>query len=81
MLSDVTAGTPESGGWTSRELRRIIYALRGLNVVGFDVVELAPAYDTNGELRTIFLWLIFPECSETLWYDVADAPVQPRSLL
>jgi agmatinase len=45
----MTAGTPESGGWTSRELRRIIYALKGLNVVAFDVVELAPAYDTNGE--------------------------------
>jgi agmatinase len=43
------AGTPEAGGWTSREVRRILYGLKGLNIVGFDVVELAPAYDTNGE--------------------------------
>jgi arginase family enzyme len=43
------AGTPESGGWTSRELRRILYSLIGLNVVAFDIVELSPAYDTNGE--------------------------------
>jgi hypothetical protein len=45
-----TAGTPESGGWTSRELRRIIQSLQGLNVVAFDIVELSPAYDTNGKL-------------------------------
>jgi hypothetical protein len=44
------AGTPESGGWTSRELRRIIQSLHGLNVVAFDIVELSPAYDTNGTL-------------------------------
>jgi len=25
-----------------------LYGLKGLNIVGFDVVELAPAYDTNG---------------------------------
>jgi hypothetical protein len=47
-----TAGTPESGGWTSRELRRIIQSLQGLNVVAFDIVELSPAYDTNGKLSS-----------------------------
>ncbi|ORY25446.1 putative arginase [Naematelia encephala] len=46
-------GTPESGGWTSRELRRIIHSLVGLNIVGVDVVELAPAYDTNAEISAI----------------------------
>jgi agmatinase len=38
-------GTPESGGLTARELLRMLRALRGLNVVGADVVEVAPAYD------------------------------------
>jgi len=38
-------GTPEAGGWTSRELLRILRGMRGMNLVGFDVVEVAPAYD------------------------------------
>ncbi len=38
-------GTPESGGMTSRELIAIVRALRDLNIVGVDVVEVAPAYD------------------------------------
>ncbi|WHS29202.1 agmatinase [Auritidibacter ignavus] len=38
-------GTPEAGGMTSRELLRVIRALSDLNIVGADVVEVAPAYD------------------------------------
>ncbi|KII86784.1 hypothetical protein PLICRDRAFT_55683 [Plicaturopsis crispa FD-325 SS-3] len=38
-------GTPEAGGWTVREVKRIIRGLSGLNFVGADVVEVAPAYD------------------------------------
>ncbi|RXW18505.1 hypothetical protein EST38_g7341 [Candolleomyces aberdarensis] len=38
-------GTPEPGGWTTRELKRIIRGLAGLNLVGADIVEVAPAYD------------------------------------
>ncbi len=38
-------GTPEAGGLTSRELLTIIRALRGVRIVGADVVEVAPAYD------------------------------------
>ncbi|MCC9178413.1 agmatinase [Arthrobacter sp. zg-Y750] len=38
-------GTPEAGGITSRELLEILRGLRGLNLVGADVVEVAPAYD------------------------------------
>ncbi|EEP83028.1 conserved hypothetical protein [Uncinocarpus reesii 1704] len=32
-------GAPESGGWSSRELLRIITGLRNLNIVGADIVE------------------------------------------
>ncbi|KAI1282441.1 Arginase/deacetylase [Xylaria sp. FL0933] len=42
-------GTPEPGGWTTRELIRILRGVEGLNVVGADVVEVAPAYQGNGE--------------------------------
>ncbi|MFF7468398.1 agmatinase [Streptomyces sp. NPDC008092] len=38
-------GTPEAGGMTSRELLEILRGLAGLNLVGGDVVEVAPAYD------------------------------------
>ncbi|MFG2969691.1 agmatinase [Streptomyces sp. NPDC048288] len=38
-------GTPEAGGMTSRELLEILRGLAGLNLVGGDIVEVAPAYD------------------------------------
>jgi agmatinase len=46
-------GTPETGGWTTRELRTIIRGLTGINFVAADIVEVAPAYDTNAELTTM----------------------------
>jgi agmatinase len=38
-------GTPEVGGFTSGEAVELVRGLRGLNFVGFDVVEVLPAYD------------------------------------
>jgi agmatinase len=38
-------GTPEAGGFSSRELLGILRGLAGLHLVGADVVEVAPAYD------------------------------------
>lgn len=38
-------GTPESGGLLSRELLGIVRAFSTLNLIGADVVEVAPAYD------------------------------------
>lgn len=38
-------GTPEAGGLTSRELLGTLRGLVGLDVVGADIVEVAPAYD------------------------------------
>ncbi|MGZ5214235.1 MAG: agmatinase [Actinomycetota bacterium] len=38
-------GTPEAGGLTSRELLGILRGLAGVNVVGADIVEVAPPYD------------------------------------
>lgn len=45
-------GTPEIGGMTSRELVAVLRAMRGLRIVGADVVEVAPAYD-NGEVTAV----------------------------
>jgi len=45
-------GTPEAGGLTSRELLLTLRAMDGLQIVGADVVEVAPAYD-HAELTTI----------------------------
>lgn len=42
-------GTPEPGGWTTRELIRILRGIEGLNVVGGDIVEVSPAYDGAAE--------------------------------
>lgn len=38
-------GTPEAGGMTSRELLSVIRSFSNNNLVGADVVEVAPAYD------------------------------------
>ena len=38
-------GTPEAGGMTSRELLNTLRGLSGLDIVGADIVEVAPAYD------------------------------------
>jgi len=38
-------GTPEAGGLTSRELLAVLRSLAHLNLVGADIVEVAPAYD------------------------------------
>jgi len=46
-------GTPEPGGWTTRELVRILRGIQELNVVGADVVEVAPAYDGVGEQTSL----------------------------
>ncbi len=40
-------GTPEAGGITMREAQRMLRALRGLDFVGGDLVEVAPPLDAN----------------------------------
>ncbi|EAW11080.1 agmatinase [Aspergillus clavatus NRRL 1] len=46
-------GTPESGGWTTRELKRYIKGLENLNLVGADVVEVSPPYDSTAETTSV----------------------------
>lgn len=40
-------GTPEVAGLTSREIIELVRGLRGLSLVAFDIVEVAPAYDSS----------------------------------
>ncbi len=41
-------GTPEIGGLTTPQALQIIQALKGLNIVGCDLVEVSPPYDPSG---------------------------------
>ena len=41
-------GTPEIGGFTSLEAQLMIRKLQGLNLIGADVVEVAPPFDPSG---------------------------------
>lgn len=44
----IGTGAPEPGGWTTREMIKILRGVMDLNIVGADIVEVAPAYDTPG---------------------------------
>ena len=41
-------GTPEAGGITYKELLKALLQLKDQNIVGVDIVELAPDYDMSG---------------------------------
>src|ERR1700682_1525544 len=45
-------GTPEVGGPSSRDALRLVRGLRGIGVVGFDLVEVMPQYD-SGEVTSL----------------------------
>lgn len=48
----VATGTPEAGGFLTREMKYILRGLKDYNIVGMDVVEVAPAYDSQAQLTT-----------------------------
>jgi agmatinase len=41
-------GTPVCGGPTTHQARTLLHGLAGLNILGADLVEIAPAYDPGG---------------------------------
>lgn len=41
-------GTPETGGWSTRELRTILRGLDGLHIVSADIVEVGPSHFDRG---------------------------------
>jgi agmatinase len=54
-------GTPEAGGLEAREGLALLRALGGLNVVGADVVEVAPQYDPTTNTSQLAAQLLFEE--------------------
>jgi agmatinase len=46
-------GTPEIGGFTSREAQEFVRGLRGMEIVGCDVVEVYPQYDGPGQVTAL----------------------------
>lgn len=46
-------GTPEVGGFTAYQMLQMVRGLRGLNLVGFDLVEVCPPYDNPGEITSV----------------------------
>jgi agmatinase len=52
-------GTPEAGGLTSREVLAILRGLAGANVVGGDVVEVAPQYDPTTNTAQVAAQALF----------------------
>ncbi len=52
-------GTPEVGGFTSREILELLRALRGLNLIGADVVEVAPPFDPSGGTALVAATVVY----------------------
>jgi guanidinopropionase len=52
-------GTPEIGGLTTIEAQGLIRGLRGLNLVGADVVEVSPPFDPSGTTALIAATIMY----------------------
>lgn len=63
-------GTMEVGGWTSRELLSVLDSLDGLNVVGGDVVEVSPPFDTNSEVTSLAATGVIDSLLGLMVYDI-----------
>jgi len=46
-------GTPVIGGPTTWQARQLLFGLAGMNIVGADLVEVAPAYDPSGQITAL----------------------------
>ena len=52
-------GTPEVGGFTTHEAQQMIRSLRGLQLYGGDVVEVAPPFDPSGTTALVGASIMF----------------------
>jgi guanidinopropionase len=64
-------GTPEIGGITTIEAQRMIRGMRGLNLIGADVVEVSPPFDPSGGTALVGATMMFE-----LLCVIAEARVQ-----
>ena len=54
-------GTPEVGGPNSFEALEVVRALCGLNIVGADLVEVSPPFDSSGNTAYLGASIMFEE--------------------
>ena len=52
-------GTPEVGGYTTHEAQRMLRGLRGLDLIGGDVVEVSPPFDPSGNTALVGATMMF----------------------
>ncbi|WP_411351000.1 agmatinase [Leisingera aquaemixtae] len=52
-------GTPEIGGLTTPQALELIRALKGVNIVGCDLVEVSPPYDPSGNTALVAANLLY----------------------
>ena len=52
-------GTPEVGGITTVEAQKLLRGLRGLNLIGGDMVEVAPPFDPSGNTAMVGATMMF----------------------
>jgi len=52
-------GTPEIGGFTTFEAQRMVRGLQGLDLIGGDVVEVAPPFDPSGNTAIVGATMMF----------------------
>jgi guanidinopropionase len=52
-------GTPECGGMSVLEAQIMVRKLRGLNLIGGDVVEVAPPFDPSGATALVGATMMF----------------------
>ena len=52
-------GTPEVGGITTLEAPQLLRGLKGLNLIGGDVVEVAPPFDNTGNTALVGATMMF----------------------
>lgn len=58
--------TPEPCGFSPQELFEAIYSLEGLNIIGFDVVEVLPSHD-SGQITAAIAAKVIRESILTFW--------------
>jgi guanidinopropionase len=52
-------GTPEIGGITTYDAQKMIRGLRGLDLIGGDVVEVSPPFDMSGNTALVAVTMMF----------------------
>lgn len=69
-------GTPEIGGLTTREAQAILRGMKGVNLIGGDVVEVAPQYDATTNTALAGAQMLF-EILSLMVFSPSIGAVQP----